>query len=887
MANTPIDSMTATFGVGDQTAIKMDVTDSGPSNALSKLIDLRVGGSSKFKVTKEGYVTATNYTGSVSGSVFIKGSGFSGTKYLIFADGSGRRTLGTDTGGLTYDPGAQTFTAPGNITYGGDLDTTNVSTFALPSPTTIYFGSAATTLVLGNTSAGSITNIATKRTTGTTFEGKLTGSHSGSILVKNEPSSANYFDLVFVGGPGQQGLKVDTGMMFYDPANNSLTVDTDVYAGNGFDVLVNTGPTLFSTPTTITFAAGATTLNIGNSGASSHTKFLSKQVRGHFTGSFTGSFSGSRANFNKLSGSNAKIAGRVIATSYTGSISGSLGKFTNLFADNITIDQSLIGNSFTGSLSGSVYVNLNSSNNDLYVIFTPKSIGQSPLYTDGDLYYNPGTSILTVQGSVLVDDSVDTTSVSEASLFNSAPTLIIGESSNLIKVGKTSATRIELGNFGTRVVVSGSISGSLTRFRFVSGSRANFGRVNSSFTGSIRGTRGFFTQLTSSTARFTIRVNSPEFTGSISGSKAFFNKLTGSNSFFTNRVTAVRFTGSISGSRGSIGYLSSSYIRVKRNVIATSFTGSFSGSKGWIGSLTASKLRTTNLIADQLTSSIFSPNAKFTNVVVTQRISSSLFSGSRGVFTQLTSSKAKITALQVTNITSSLSGSVYVNLNNSNNDLYVIFTPTSVGQSPLYTDGDLYYNPGQSLLTVQGNILIDDSIDSTSFTTSSLFNSVPTVNIGLNSNIVRVGKVAPYIAFGGFNTQIILSGSITGSRARFTRLSASRARIERLSGSHANYTTGSFKLGRINQLTCSFGKITNITASTTYTTVLTSSNALVENDLNVTDDLTVSGSFNFRYPLTGSGPSSHRLFMSGAGAIQGYMGIKINGVKYKIPLYAW
>jgi hypothetical protein len=44
-------------GTGTYTGIKYDVTDSGPSNAASLLMDLQVGGASKFKVSKIGLVT--------------------------------------------------------------------------------------------------------------------------------------------------------------------------------------------------------------------------------------------------------------------------------------------------------------------------------------------------------------------------------------------------------------------------------------------------------------------------------------------------------------------------------------------------------------------------------------------------------------------------------------------------------------------------------------------------------------------------------------------------------------------------------------------------------------------------------------------------------------
>lgn len=63
MATVPINNMTAIWGSGTQTAILMDISDGG-STAGSKLIDLKVGGTSKFYVTKEGFVYGTNFTGS-------------------------------------------------------------------------------------------------------------------------------------------------------------------------------------------------------------------------------------------------------------------------------------------------------------------------------------------------------------------------------------------------------------------------------------------------------------------------------------------------------------------------------------------------------------------------------------------------------------------------------------------------------------------------------------------------------------------------------------------------------------------------------------------------------------------------------------------------------
>lgn len=238
MANTPINAMTATFGSGDQTAIKMNVADSGPSDSTSKLIDLQLGSVTKFKVLKRGEVIATNFTGSFSGSTFVKNqSSVAGTKYIIFSDGSGQRTLGYDTS-LNYDASSNTLNTNGSVNIGGDIDSTNVSPLLLSSPTTIEFGGAATTIQIGTFSVGS------------------------------------------------------------------------------------------------------------------YTRFNSRQVRGNFTGSFTGSFSGSQGNFTKLSGSNGRISGKLVATSFTGSISGSRANFTKISGSSGLITGRLVATSFTGSISG-------------------------------------------------------------------------------------------------------------------------------------------------------------------------------------------------------------------------------------------------------------------------------------------------------------------------------------------------------------------------------------------------------------------------------------------------------------------------------------------------------------------------------------------------------
>lgn len=76
-------------GATDFTAIKMNVTDTA-SAATSKLLDLQVGGSSQFSVSKAGWLQAKSITaGSLYGCIF----GQTGLYYMIFGGNTDGLTL--------------------------------------------------------------------------------------------------------------------------------------------------------------------------------------------------------------------------------------------------------------------------------------------------------------------------------------------------------------------------------------------------------------------------------------------------------------------------------------------------------------------------------------------------------------------------------------------------------------------------------------------------------------------------------------------------------------------------------------------------------------------------------------------------------------------------
>ena len=360
MANTPINAMTATFGSGDQTAIKMNVADLGPSDNSSKLIDLQLGNVTKFKVSKRGEVIATNYTGSFSGSNFIKDqSGVVGTKYLLFSNGSGQRTVGYDTS-LSYDASSNTLTTNGSVNTGGDIDSTNLSPLLLSSPTTIGFGSSATTIRIGSTSVGGYTRFDSKQVRGN-FTGSFTGSFSGSKGKFTKISGSNVKITGRVTANSFTGSISGGYAAFTNIRTGTFTANSftgSISGSNGKFTKISGSDGLFTNIRTGTFTANSFTGSISG-GYAAFTN-----ITGGYA-AFT-NITGGYADFTNINGSSGLITGTFTANSFTGSISGGYAAFTNVtggyasiteitgssgrIENNLVIEGSLqLNNSITGS----------------------------------------------------------------------------------------------------------------------------------------------------------------------------------------------------------------------------------------------------------------------------------------------------------------------------------------------------------------------------------------------------------------------------------------------------------------------------------------------------------------------------------------------------------
>jgi len=226
----------------------------------------------------------------------------------------------------------------------------------------------------------------------------------------------------------------------------------------------------------------------------------------------------------------------------------------------------------------------------------------------------------------------------------------------------------------------------------------------------------------------------------------------------------------------------------------------------------------------------------------------------------------------------------------------MVFSTKTTGKTTLKADSGFSYNAFLNKVLINGDVQIGKNIDSIA-TNISIFSSSANITIGQNASDLILAPESLKIIMGANYTETAFSGSVSGSLLRFNIVSGSNGNFTRASGSLVNITDLTNLRGKFSYITSSvtsgskaiFTKLSSSLATGSIASYgkITGSNVLIEQDLKVGDDVEVTGSFKFRTALTGSGPTGHKLFVSGAGALQGYMGIMINGTKYKIPLYAW
>jgi len=320
-----------------------------------------------------GTVTATTFSGALTGNVTGNTSGSSGsctgnaatateatnvtatannstneTTYLTFVDGAtGTQGIETDTG-LTYNPSSGVLTA---TTFTGSL-TGNV-----------------TGNLTGNTSgsSGSCTGNSATATEATNV----------TAVANNSTNETTY--LTFVdGATGTQGIETDTGLT-YNPSSGVLTATTFTGSLTGNVTGNLTGNTSGSSgsctgnATTATEATNVTAVANNSTNETTYMTFVDGATGTQGIETDTG------LTYNPSSG---VLTSTSFTGSFTGNASGSSGSCT--------------GNAATATEATNVTAVANNSTNETtYMTFVDGATGTQGIETDTGLTYNPSSGVLT------------------------------------------------------------------------------------------------------------------------------------------------------------------------------------------------------------------------------------------------------------------------------------------------------------------------------------------------------------------------------------------------------------------------------------------------------------------------------------------------------------
>lgn len=259
MANTPIYNMTDTWNAGATTfnAIKMSVTDTA-SAAGSKLLDLLVGGSSKFSVNKAGNVAAAG-TLTVTGASTLAALGatngtFSGT--LGVTGATTLAALSATTGAFSGNLAVATdkFTvaaATGNTVVAGTLgvtgNTTLSGTLGVGAGDCILLREAANALAMRNGTNAQTLRLYNTYTDGSDYERLSVGFSASFVAIDSQAAGTGTLRPIVLRTGGNRRFAVGSngvhcgGMDLNDGAIPSVPLYIE-RATNGFNAGVENIP---------------------------------------------------------------------------------------------------------------------------------------------------------------------------------------------------------------------------------------------------------------------------------------------------------------------------------------------------------------------------------------------------------------------------------------------------------------------------------------------------------------------------------------------------------------------------------------------------------------------------------------------------------------------
>lgn len=195
-------NMSQTWGsTGTYTGLKYNVTDSGPANAASLLVDLQVGGTSKFSVNKSGVVTVPQ-GGTASAPTIVNASQTNTGMYFPAAAQIAFTSNGTLKGdfsvtvggfwtfaGKVYSPNFGTTAASGTIDLNADVILSRAAAATLQHGAADAASPVAQSQQVQSVAAGT-SNTAGTNWTFNASKGTGTG-NGGSILFKTAPAGSS------------------------------------------------------------------------------------------------------------------------------------------------------------------------------------------------------------------------------------------------------------------------------------------------------------------------------------------------------------------------------------------------------------------------------------------------------------------------------------------------------------------------------------------------------------------------------------------------------------------------------------------------------------------------------------------------------------------------
>ena len=596
-------------------------------------------------------LSAVNFSGqaTASNTVLLTARNASTvTHYLPFSAGTtGNQSVYSDTG-LTYIPSTNTIVA---ANYDGTArTTTNINVITNTGSSVnryITFADATTGEQPIQTDGQLSYNPSTNTLNAVNFNGQAL--NATNVTVVDTSTTAGSYYPAFVSTSGNTPVRVDTDMT-YNPGTNTLTVENIVGTVTDADAVNLVAADTATGSHYLTFAAGATdTQAINTDTGLTYVPSTNTLTATNFAGQATNA-----TNINILTSSAA--TGTQYLT-FTTASSGNTRPRSDVDLIYTPSTNTITCANFEGQALNATNVNLTeleTSASNHYLVFSAASSGNTPLYTDSGVLYNPTENTISAAAfNGQATNATNTTITANATNANQYITFVSGTSGNLPQ-------RVDAGivyNPSTNTLTVPNISGNIS----------------------------------SATKLATARTIS--LTGDVSGSTTFDGTANAS-------ITAVVANNSHTHTSANISDATSA--NTANMIVKRDASGNFSA--GTItASLSGTATNATNVTITALETSLsehYLPfvSATFGNLALYADTGIKYVPSSNTLFADNFDGLATNATLAATSTTVNA-----VATNTTNSEHYIGFLTGASGSQVVRTDSTLTYNPSTDTLTV-GNI---------------------------------------------------------------------------------------------------------------------------------------------------------------------------------------